>query len=128
MERYAKIFETKESREASIIELSCLKEALEDKAILYQVVYMCHFKGSSQCLYPERPRDPEICQHISCSESLKTSAKRFQLEPHFQKNDYVAVYVPKEYASQVNNIILPAVHVKAEKMKKVAKELGSILI
>jgi len=124
MEKYVKVFQGEGSREESILKLSCLKEALEDQSILHQIVYKCYFDNSNHCLYPIRPKTPEICQQFLCAGRLKESSKPFQCELHSRKNADIEVYVLKENASLVRNIIMPAVSVKAEKMKTIVQELG----
>ncbi len=131
MERYVKVFEAKESKEASMIELSCLKEALENNLILYQIVYMCYFDDSSHssCLYLERPRDPKVCRHLLCVKWLKRLGESPQPDLHSLEGVIepdIEVYVPKKHVPQVRNKILPVVYAKAEMMKAVAKGLGLI--
>ncbi|NIO36709.1 hypothetical protein GTO27_03295 [Candidatus Bathyarchaeota archaeon] len=76
MKRYAKVFEAEESKEESLIELGCFREALEKNLIVYHTVYKCYFDNASQscCTYPERPKDPKICKQSLCSKWLERLA------------------------------------------------------
>jgi len=131
IESYVQVFEAKESKETSTIELACLKEALENNLIHCLIVYKCYFDDLSQCIYPERPREP-VCQQILCMKRLKKLGKSLQpklqsakstiIEPDVEAD--IVVYVPKEHVSRVRDKILPAAHAKAEMMKAVVKELG----
>ena len=129
-DRYVPVFEADGLDEESMIELGCLKEALEEHWILHQIVYKCYFDSSrwTGCTRPERPKDPKLCQERMCVEWLKRLAKSLQPESQSSKDSFkepnIELYVRKMHVSKVRNEIFPAAQAKAKKMKKVAKKLG----
>jgi hypothetical protein len=129
-DKYVLVFEADGLDDDSMIELECLKEALEEHWILHQIVYKCYFDVSRRtgCMHPERPKDPKLCQELLCVEWLKIHAKSLQpdsqsLEDADTKPN-IELYVQKKHETKVLNEILPVAQARAKEMKKVAKKFG----
>ena len=129
---YVLVFEANGLDEDSMIELGCLKDALEENWILHQTVHKCYFYVSrwTGCKYLDRPKKPKLCQELPCVEWLKRQAKSLQPESHGPEDSFtepnIELYVQKKHVFKVLNEILPAAQAKAKEMKKVAKQLGLI--